>query len=322
MNEIEKARAAEIAALKEHAEKLIDKTTAGNTKRVYLGAWQRFQTWAAALGLEALPANPETIGAYLTHLDKLGRKPATLSLTLTAINQAHVLTGLKSPIDARVRKILAGSKRAQGTAQRQAQPITVAHLRQLIKTCPGDFPGVRNRAILLVGWCAALRRSELAALNVEDIEERGEGLVLNIRRSKTDQEGAGFKVGIPFVDNEDLCPVRALRRWLDVAGIKEGAIFRRVRRGSKGALFGKVYNRLNDKAISTIIKRMIQNAGYDADQFSGHSLRAGLATAAAAAGIPERSIMKITGHETAETLRRYIRDGRIFTDNPVKEILK
>ena len=322
MNEIEKARAAEIERLKTRCAELIAAATGKHTKRAYLGNWKRFDAWAAGLGLPSLPTTPEVIAAYLTHLEQQGRKPGTLSLALTAINQAQELSGFDKIIDKRVRAVIAGARKEHGSAQRQAAPITLPHLKQLIKTCDRDFPGIRNKALLLVGWCAALRRSELAAMNVEHLEERGEGLVLTIPRSKTDQEGHGFKVGLPFVENETLCPVRALRRWLDVAQIKDGAIFRRVRRGSKGAVFAKTYNRLTDKAISTLIKQMVKTAGYDAAQFSGHSLRAGLATAAAAADIQERIIMKITGHDSEKTVRKYIRDGRIFKDNPIREILK
>lgn len=321
MTDIESTKT-EIQRLEKRAKQLVDTTTSINTKKAYSNAWKQFETWAEKMNFSCLPASAEIVAAYLTHLDDIGRRPATMSLYLTAINQAHVLSGLDSPIDARVRKILTGSKRRQGTAQRQVAPITVEHLKHMLKCCDRDFLGVRNKAILLVGWSAALRRSSIAALDVEDLEERPDGLVLTLRRSKADQLGEGFKVGLPFVERDDCCPVRALRRWLDLAGIKKGPVFRKIGKGGRNTIFSKTYNRISEKMISIIIKQMAHDAGYNSDTFSGHSLRAGLATSAAQAGLAERDIMNITGHRSEKTLRGYIRDGSIFRKHPAKELLK
>jgi integrase len=138
---------------------------------------------------------------------------------------------------------------------------------------------------------------------------------VTLRRSKTDQEGEGRKVGIPFGSTPACCPVRTLRAWLDAAGISEGPLFRPV----KGTKVG--VTRLSDKAVARLVKRAAQDAGLDPSSLSGHSLRAGLATAAAKAGKSERSIMAQTGHRSASMLRRYIRDGDLFTDNAAAGLL-
>lgn len=322
MNDIEKAGAAELAKLAIDGEELAKATKAENTKKAYRSDVKQFELWCSELGRDPLPASAELVAAWIVHLNRKGHKPASISRSLTAINQKHVLAGFSSPIDPRVREILKGIRRQRGTSQSKAAPITVEHLKQLIKWCDRDFIGVRDKAILLVGWTAALRRSELAALNVEDLEEQADGLVITLRRSKADQEGAGFKVGLPFVDNPELCAVRALRRWLEMADIKEGAIFRRIGKAGRGAMFAKTHARLSEKAVSLVIKDLVKQAGYDPEKYSAHSLRAGLATSAAQAGIGERAIMSITGHKSEKTLRGYIRDGSIFREHPAKELLK
>ena len=322
MNDIEIAKKTELAKLADGAQKLAEATKSQNTKTAYKSDWRQFELWCDGLGHGPLPCTPEIVALYVVHMNNIKRRPSTIARALTAINQAHLLAGFDSPVDPRVREIFKGVKRERGTAQAKAAPITVEHLKRLVKCCDRDIIGVRDKAVLLVGWTAALRRSSIAALDVEDLEERTDGLVITLRRSKADQEGEGFKVGVPFVEREDLCPVRALRRWLEIAEIKEGAIFLRIGKGGKGAMFAKTYNRLSEKMISLIIKRMANRSGYDSSKFSGHSLRAGLATAAAQAGISERAIMHITGHTSERTMRGYIRDGSIFREHPAKELLK
>lgn len=312
----------ELAALEQRARDLSEQTKSDATKRAYQSDMRLFVNWLRKNNLsEELPISAECIALYVVHLDKLGRAPSTISRILTAINQAHLLAGLDSPIDVRIREIIKGIRRTRGTAQRQASAITVDHLRRMVTACGGDVLGVRDRALLLVGWTAALRRSELAALTCERLEEHAEGLVINIAHSKTDQEGRGYKIGLPFVDS-DLCPVRALRKWLDISRIAEGAIFRRLGKGGRGKLIVyKVFDGLSPKSISLIIKSIAQDAGYDPSQYSAHSLRAGLATAAATAGMAEWQIMKITRHRSEKMVREYIRDGSLFRDHPAKLLL-
>jgi integrase len=178
--------------------------------------------------------------------------------------------------------------------------------------------GQRDRALLLLGFAAALRRSELVALNVEDLEsDASRGLKLTIRKSKTDQQQAGAQVAVPYARETDRCAVRALSAWLQVGKIRRGPVFRRMRRGDTVG-----QERLTDQSVALIIKHRAQAAALPAEllpKLSGHSLRAGYATAAAAAGIEERKIANVTRHKNLPVLRRYIRTATAFDD--VGEVL-
>ncbi|WP_165356834.1 site-specific integrase [Nocardioides zhouii] len=184
----------------------------------------------------------------------------------------------------------------------------------MIAHLPDTTAGSRDRAILLVGFAGALRRSELVALRVDDVEWRDEGAVLHIRRSKADQEAAGREVALPRGKDEQSCPVDALRSWLAEGDISRGQLFRSVDR------HGNVGEQLSDRAIVLVIRRAATAAGLDPDKYSGHSLRAGFATTAAAHGASERRIAVQTGHRSMEVLRGYIRHATVFTDNAVNDL--
>ncbi|GAF94592.1 unnamed protein product, partial [marine sediment metagenome] len=192
MDEIERAREAELQKLFEHDKELTDKSAAENTKRAYKNDTKIFVKFCDRFGFSPLPARPETVRLYVSHMDKENKTPATIRRALASIKLAHALAGFDSPMDANVKQKEKAVRRSRGTAQRQVKPITLLHLKQIIKCCSSDFIGTRDKALLLVGWSTALRRSELVALNVEDFDERPDGLVVFIRRSKTDQEGKGF----------------------------------------------------------------------------------------------------------------------------------
>jgi site-specific recombinase XerD len=180
----------------------------------------------------------------------------------------------------------------------------------MVDTLGDDLAGHRDRALLLIGFAGAFRRSELVALDVADATEGHEGLTVHLRRSKTDQEGQGRTVGIPFGANLATCPVRAWRAWIEASAITEGPVFRSVdRHGHIGT------TRLTGQSVAHIVKRHAAMAGLDPEQIAGHSLRAGLATSAAAAGVPERVIANTTGHKGSAMLRRYIREGTLFGQN-------
>jgi integrase len=188
-------------------------------------------------------------------------------------------------------------------------------LFQVIDAMGDRIKDVRDRALLLVGFAGGLRRSEIVALDLTDIETARQGLIVHLRRSKTDQEGTGRKIGIPF-GRTRFCPVAALERWRERAGVAEGAIFRPVDRHGRVAP-----DRLSDEAVSTVVKERVAQAGFDPDEYSGHSLRAGLATSAAQAGISSWRIRQQTGHASDAMLSRYIRDGELFTDNVAGALL-
>ena len=175
--------------------------------------------------------------------------------------------------------------------------------------------GARDRALVLVGFAGAFRRSELASLDVEDLDFSRDGLTVTLRRSKTDQEGQGREVGIPYGSNPESCSVRVLQSWPELAGITDGPVFRPLTR--HGQLKP---SRLSGIDVARIVKKLAERAGLDAAKFAGRSLRAGHATSAAIAGASERSIMNQTGHRSVQMVRRYIRDGNLFLDNSVGKL--
>ncbi len=204
-----------------------------------------------------------------------------------------------------------GIRRTHGVSQTQKAPLCVPDLRRITATLPDKLIGLRDRALLLIGFAGAFRRSELVGLNVEDIEFTTDGLVVTLRRSKTDQDGQGRKLGIPYGSNHDTCPVRSLRAWIEASGIETGPLFCHINR------HGQIQpGRLSGTAVALIVKRHAGAAGLvDSAKYAGHSLRAGLATAAAIAGASERSIMNQTGHRSANMVRRYVRDASLFREN-------
>jgi integrase len=303
-----------VAALQdavERAREYVAASTSPKTIREYTIGWRDFSRWCARHGLPPMPATPEIVALYIAEL-ATKRKPATLALRLSAITFYHRAAGHDSPVHSlAVRKTLAGIRRTVGTAPVTKAPLSVADLRLIVTDHlrPG-IRGTRDRAMLLLGFAGAFRRSELVAVNVEDIEHVAEGIVVTLRRSKTDQEGAGRKVGIPYGRSPETCPVRALDAWLSQAGIREGAIFRRI------DMYGNVRAQaVGAKTVAVAVKHYAASIGRDASTFSGHSLRAGFATAAAGAGAHERDIMRQTGHRSLTMVRRYIRDGSLFTRN-------
>jgi integrase len=194
-------------------------------------------------------------------------------------------------------------------------PVVVDELRGMVETLPASTLGVRDRALLLLGLAGAFRRSELVALDVDDLRSTAAGLVVTLRRSKTDQEGAGREVGIPRGTNPETCPVRAVGRWLEARTVDGRALFCRIdRHGRQHA------GRLGDRAVSPVVKRAAAAAGLDPANYAGHSLRAGLATSAAAADVPEWVIAQQTGHKSMAVLRRYIRSGSLFHENAAARV--
>jgi site-specific recombinase XerD len=308
-------QAIELAEIAADARDYVAASRAENTTRVYRTGWAQFTAWCDEHGVVALPAGPETVACYVADLAKAA-KPATIDLRLAAISAAHRAAGHDSPTKAEpVRLVRRGVRRTLGTAQRQVRPMTVPDLRTMLQGLGADMGGCRDRALLLLGFAGALRRSELVGLDVADLTESSDGLTLRLRRSKTDQEGAGRTVGIPFGSNPVTCPVRAWRAWLEVSGITEGHAFCPVdRHGHLGT------KRLSPPAVALVLKRLASHAGLDPGEVAGHSLRAGLATSAAAAGVPERVIADQTGHRGTAMLRRYIREGSLFRENAASAV--
>jgi site-specific recombinase XerD len=282
---------------------------AAATRRAYGSDWRIFGEWCQSRGLAALPAAPEAVAAFLNAEADRGVKPSTITRRAAAIRYAHKAAGYEPPTGHEaVRLTMAGIRRDLGTAPNKKRPATADKLVAMAAAGDGSLIGLRDRAVLLIGFAGAFRRSELAALDVADIQEVAEGLRITVRKSKTDQEGKGFVKALPR--GSIACPVEALKAWLAAGGITEGPVFRPINR------HGKVRpQRLTDHSIAAIVKARAARLGLDPAQFAGHSLRSGFVTSAAQRGASLFKLMDVTGHKSVDTLRGYVRDAELFKDH-------
>jgi site-specific recombinase XerD len=288
----------------------IECSRAPNTVKAYESDWCHFKEWCVKNGRTVLPASVETVKLYLADLAE-DHKPSTLARHLASISEVHQVAGHETPTRASgVRLVMAGIRRTKGTAQLGKMPILVEDLKGMMARLPEGLIGVRDRALLLIGFSGGFRRSEIVGLDRPDIEIVRDGMVLTMRRSKADQEKRGRKVGIPLGKNPESCPVRAVQAWLQVSAITSGPVFRPITRHGK-----IIAQRLSANAVAMIVKRYAKAIGLNASQFSGHSLRAGLVTSATLAGKTEGEIMRQTRHKSAAMVRRYIRDANLFRNN-------
>lgn len=281
-----------------------------STRDAYRRDWEHFSKWCDTHQLEALPAIPETIALYVTAI--AGQfKPSTLTRRLATISVKHQSQGFQTPTAGIiVRNTLSGIRRQHGVAQTRKSPIRAVNIRMAVKKLSSNPRDLRDKAILLIGYVGALRRSELVALDAEDVEFVEQGLRLTIRHSKTDQEGTGVVMGIGYGASESTCPVRALRSWIDAAKIMSGPVFRPV--SSQGRIGD---TRLCDKSVSLIIKRLASELGLDSADISSHSMRAGLITDLYAAGTAEAIIMERSRHKSHSVMSVYRREADMFSFN-------
>ena len=289
---------------------LVESSISDNTRRAYQSDLAHFEAWGGRL-----PADPAIVASYLAaHSDTLS--VATLVRRIATISKAHEAKGLPNPCRSEiVRATLRGIKRTQGIAHREAKPLLREDLFRVLDVMGDGMKDTRDRALLLIGFAGGFRRSELVGLDCADIERVRQGVIITLRRSKTDQEGAGRKIGIPFGRTRH-CPVLALDRWLAVSAIETGAVLRPVDRHSHVAR-----GRLSGEAVSIVVKECVAAAGIDPTGFSGHSLRAGFATSAAQQGVSSLKIRGQTGHRSDAMLGRYVRDGELFIGNAAGALL-
>ncbi len=306
------AISAEIVLAGERARAYAAAAKSDNTRRTYASQWGLFERWCAARSLPALPAATETVVAYLVELADAGRAAATIELALVAVSQRHALAGHPSPREHPVVKaVRQGIRRTIGTAQEGKAPLLAAELRRALEEAPERatrLATLRDRALLLIGWSGAFRRSEIVAFELAHVRFVPEGVELFIRRGKTDQTGEGRWVPLPSGRDPITCPVRALRAWLAEAGITSGRVFRRVDH------WGHVGPSLGAHAVYQLVRRAAAAAGLDESAFGGHSLRSGLVTEAARRGRGEAAIMKITGHTSVIMVRRYMKNAKRWED--------
>ena len=295
--------------------------SAPSTRRAYASDWRRFVTWCTGHGLEPLPAAPGVVAAFLAAEAGQGRRAATLARRLAAIRAAHLRAGHEPPSSSEaVRATLRGIRRTIGAAPVKKAPATAELVRAMIDACDvGTLPGLRDRALLLLGFAGAFRRGELVALDVADLEEVAGGLRVRVRRSKTDQEGQGSVVPVRrgLAEAGRYCPVRAVRAWLRAAEITEGPVFRAVWKGGRRVR----PTPLSAGAVAEVVKSYAAQVGADPAQFAGHSLRAGFLTSAAGRGASLWKLRDVSRHRSVDTLAGYVRDAELFTDHAGEGLL-
>lgn len=293
-----------------------------NTRRAYKADWQRFIEWCAGRRLQAMPADPVTVGLFIADVSagKAGLAPSTVKRILAGICAEHRAKGVS--LDRRhlaIADVLKGLRRTKRRPVKQANPILPDLLLRLVAACGEDLRGLRDRALILLGFAGALRRSELVAIDLEHLTESKEGYRLTLPWSKTDQEGEGAILGIPRGRN-GLCPVVALKDWLAMADIEAGPIFAYINRWD-----AVERGRLTPQSVSLIVKRRAADAGLTRAEIaalSSHSLRAGFVTAAYDKDLPEPAIQRHVRHKNADTTRGYNRVISAFKGNPAKSLLE
>lgn len=281
------------------------------TRRAYATSWRAFMAWCGERGKDALRATPAEIAAYLRDRAERGSKMATVRKDYAAISQARRIAGER--LDREAPELVLALKalaREYGIAAKGRSELMTADIEAMLVQLAGDgLAQIRDRAILLVGFAAGLRRSEIAALDVPDLEFKRDGLFLTIRRSKGDQEGKGQLVGIVYGTRARTCPVRAVKAWLEKTGLTEGALFRPIHRSRAGD------NRLSDRAIYDVVKLTAKRAGLDADRIGAHSLRVGHVTQALANGADPLAAKKQLRHAKLDTTLGYDRRGAALKDS-------
>ena len=332
-NEVEEREVlANLASVSKIAQDYAKNSRSQNTVKSYSSDWKDFDFWCRSRKLRSIPADSQAVACYLA--DRASQsfinhqgirqnplKTSTLARRLSAISQAHQIAGItfnrKHPS---IQETWKGIKNTHGTSQKGKEPILIEDLRKMVDTIQVEddgkerLIGFRDKALLLLGFAGAFRRSELVSLQVEDLKLVRDGYVVKLKRSKTDQQGEGREVAIPYGSNPSTCPVRALQDWVNVGKLQEGPIFIPINRhGQKSA------EAMTSHAVAVIIKKYAFNKEMAAE-VSGHSLRAGFATTAALAGVQEYAIMKQTGHKRSDTLKKYIRARDLWKDNAAAKV--
>ena len=278
-----------------------------NTLRAYQSDYNDFSLFCSKNGFQAMPTQPKILALYMTHLSSYS-KYSTLKRRLASISILHKTKGhyidTKHPI---IMENLMGIKRTNGSNQKGKKPLSINDLKVLIKaihqSSEKDNRKIRDKALVLIGFSGGFRRSELVDIEYEDIEFVSEGVKIYVKRSKTDQSGEGMTKAIPYFDNENFCPVKALKEWIETVDLKNDKIFD-----------------ISDKSVALIIKKYANYAGLDSHKYAGHSLRSGFATSTAESGAEERNIMAMTGHKSTEMVRRYIKEANLFKNNALNKI--
>lgn len=281
-----------------------------NTMRAYRTDWSAFQDWCTARSRASLPASPATVANFASFLANAGKRVSTIGRSLAAIRFFHRGAGMDNPTeDAGVAAILKGIRRTVGVAPRQKAPATADVIHSILAHVGRHtLQGKRDRALLLLGFAGAFRRSELVGIIVADLTFNDKGVDVFLGRSKTDQEAKGQSVAI--LNGKALAAADRLREWLDAAGITEGPIFRPISRGDNVMAGG-----LTSQSVALIVKKYADAAGLDVANLSGHSLRAGFITSAADNRASISRIMEVSRHRDPRSVETYVRRADRYNDH-------
>ena len=305
-----------IGSLLDKVQEFVDQSVSENTKRAYRADWSHFRQWCDTHSVDPLPAQPATVASYISALASGDGTPdgepfaaSTIQRRLTSIRVLHRAQECDDPTDSElVEKTWKGIRRDDNVQvdQNGRAALLTPHIRRMVDSLDTDtVKGKRDRALILLGFATGARRSELAQLDVDDLDFRPEGVVVHIRQSKTDQEGTGRTPSLHC--GGDWCPVAALEAWLDSSDLEDGAVFRTVDR------WGNIReNRMSGRSVNRAVKSACESAGMDASQVGAHSLRAGHVTQRKVKGDTNDAIMHQTGHSSESTMRRYDRRAKQF----------
>ena len=326
-----------LATAQQIADVLARRAKADNTRRAYRAGVRAWCSWCARHGLTPLPARATDVAAFVAaqRYPPPPEKPLaanTLRLRIASIGYLHYIAGCPSPTTtARVTETLAGLDRLAKQAGQGPKPKLAAKigiLREIVASIADDLPGLRDRALLLLGFAGAFRRSELAGIEIADLEESEHGLRISLRFSKGDRESKGVQVGIPY-GTSALCPVRALKRWCDAAGITQGPVFRRIWTTPRpqNALSGWTpihvvgHQAIDPRTVARIIQARGAAAGFDAQALGGHSLKRGAMNTAKDRHVHPAQLKQLGRHRSYATLAVYIEEGDLFEDNALNGVL-
>lgn len=291
---------------------------AKNTIKSYAADWRDFADWCHYHEEKPLPTTPEVIVNYINDLAD-NAHANTVARRITAISENHIAAGFdleKNPTrSGLVRSAISAIRREKGTFQQGKSPMLLETLELIAEEFTTDIASVRDKALILLGFAGAFRRSELVALNVTDLTFSPQGLIVFIARAKGDQLGKGSTIGIPYAPNKKICAVRAIEKWLKISKLQKGPLFRPFKRNNELR-----DTRLSDKSVALIVKKYIKKAGLNEKNFAGHSLRRGFATSAAQRDVDALSIMRQTRHKSEKMVHRYIEQGNIFKQNPLNKM--
>ncbi|WP_242187103.1 site-specific integrase [Sphingomonas sp. CARO-RG-8B-R24-01] len=292
---------------------------AASTRRAYLSDWSIFTAWCDSRGIEPLPARPAAVATFLAAEAEAGVKTATIGRRLAAIGYMHRAQGFDAPqacVGAQaIRDVLAGIRRTHGVRKGKKRAADADMLRDMLHGIEGDSPrAVRDRALLAIGMAGAFRRSELVALQLDEVAMVPEGIRILIGRSKTDQEGAGAEIAIP--EGSRIRPKQLLLAWVTLAGFADGPVFRKLT--PQGRITAKP---MSDRGVALVVKARAQAAGYDPEQVAGHSLRAGFLTEAARRGANIFKMREQSRHKSLEVLSDYVRNHELFADHAGERFL-